>query len=66
MHPNQKIKFSGWHMKIDSSLCMATDFDCMSVPQESSNENGSMQKLVLNKKFAIDYNLVKTPDYDDL
>ena len=32
MQPNQKIKFNDWYMKIDPSMWIAADFECMNIP----------------------------------
>ena len=30
-HPNQKIKFNDWYIKIDPKIRMAADFECMNL-----------------------------------
>ena len=32
MHPNQKINFNDWYMKIDPPMWLAAAFECMNVP----------------------------------
>ena len=72
MHPTQKIKFKDWYMKIDPPMWMAADFECMNVPiNDNDNDNVNdddhvTDKLFVNKPVAIGYNLVKSPDYENL
>ena len=78
MHPNQKIKFIDWYMKIDPPMWIAADFECMNIPINNNNNNndnvnvndhdnnGATDKLFVNKPVAIGYNIVKHPDYDNL
>ena len=72
MHPNQKMKFNDWYMKIDPPMWIAADFECMNIPindDDNVNENdnnGVTDKLFVNKPIAIGYNIVKHPDYDNL
>ena len=76
MHPNQKIKFNDWYMKIDPPMWIAADFECMNVPINDNNNdnvdandhdnNGVTDKLFVNKPVAIGYNIVKNPDCDNL
>ena len=65
MHPNQKIKFNDWYMKIDPPMWMAADFECVNVPV-ASNKNNSMDKMFLNKPVGIGYNTVNNLDYANL
>ena len=58
MHPNQKVKFNDWYMKIYPQLWMATDFEWVNIPVKSNN-NTFMDKLFVNKSVAIGYNIVK-------
>ena len=39
MHPNQKIKFNDWYMKIDPPIWMAADFECMNLPINDNDNN---------------------------
>ena len=72
MHPNQKMKFSDWYMKIEPPMWIAADFECMNIPFNNNNNvndhdnNGVTDKLFVNKPIAIGYNIVKHPDYDNL
>ena len=72
LHPNQKIKFNDWNMKIDPPIRMAADFGCMNVlvnDNDDVNVNGNdhvTDKLFLNKPVAICYIIVKSPDYENL
>ena len=59
MHPNQKIKFKDWYMKIDPPIWITADFECMNVPLESANENDCKEKLFVNKPIAIGYTIFK-------
>ena len=38
-HPNQKIKFNDWHLKIDPPMWIAVDFECMNIPINNNNNN---------------------------
>ena len=64
MHPNQKIKFNDWYMKIDPPIWMAADFECMNVLiNDNDNDNDHVtDKLIVNKPVAKGYNIVKNPD----
>ena len=76
MHPNQKIKFNDWCMKIDPPMWIAADFECMNIPINNNkndnvnindyDNNGVTDKLFVNKPVAIGYNIVKNPEYDNL
>ena len=66
MQPNQKIKFNDWYMKIDPPMWIAADFECMNIPINDNNDDNVTDKLFINKPFAIGYNIVKKPDYDNL
>ena len=66
MQPNQKIKFNDWYMKIDPPMWIAADFECMNIPINDNDNNNVTDKLFVNKPVAIDFNLVKNPDYDNL
>ena len=74
MHPNQKIKFNDWYLKIDPPKWMAADFECMNIPiKDNDNDNVNVNdneyvidKLFVNKPVAIGYNIVKNPDYENL
>ena len=63
MQPNQKIKFNDWYMKKDPPMWIAAVFECMNTPI-NYNDNGT-DKLFVSKPVAIDYNIVKNPDYDN-
>ena len=70
MQQNQKIKFNDWFMKIDPPTWLAADFECMNLPinknvNDHDNDNVT-DKLFVNKPFAIGYNIVKHPDYNNL
>ena len=58
MHSNQKINLDDWYMKIDLRIRIAADFQCMNVPVESNNDY-FMDKLLVNKAFAIGYKIAK-------
>ena len=72
MHPNQKIKFNDWYMKIDPPVWTAADFECMNIPINNNNDvnvndnDNVTDKLFVNKPVAIGYNIVKHPDYDNM
>ena len=76
MQPNQKIKFNDWYVKIDPPMWIAADFECMNIPINDNNNdnvnvndhdnNSVSDKLFVNKPVAIGYNIVKSPDYDNL
>ena len=64
MHPNQKIKFNDWYMKIDPPMWIAADFECMNIP---INDNDNVtDRLFINKPVAIGYNIVKNSYYENL
>ena len=65
MHPNQKIKIIEWYFKIESTMWMAADFECMNL-LVASNNNKFMDKLFLNKPVALGYNVVKNTEYENL
>ena len=66
MHPNQKIKSNDWYMKRDPPMCTAADFECMNVPFHDNDNDHVTDKLFANKPVAIDYNIVKNLDYENL
>ena len=66
MHPNQKLKFYDWYMKIDPPMWIAADFECMSIPIIDNDNDNVKDRCFVNKPFAIGYNIVKTPDYENL
>ena len=70
MHPNQKIKFNDWYMKIDPPNWMAADYKCMNVLiNDNDNDNNHdhvTEKLFVNKPVARGYNVVKNLDYEHL
>ena len=39
MHPNQKITFNDWYMKIDPPKWIAADFESMNIPINNNNNN---------------------------
>ena len=39
MHPNQKIKFNDWYMKVDPPMWIAADFECMNLLINDYNNN---------------------------
>ena len=60
MHPNQKIKFKDWYMKIDPPMWMAADFECMNVlihGNDNDNNNDDINK---------DNDIVHDNDNDDV
>ena len=62
MHPNQKMKFNDWYMKIDPPMWIAADFECMNFPNNDNDNDNATDKLFVNKPVAIGYNIVKTLD----
>ena len=45
MHPNLKIEFNDWYMKIDPPVWMVVDFECMNVfinYNDNDNDNGNV------------------------
>ena len=39
VHPNQKITFIDWYMKINPPMWIAADFECMNFPNNDNNNN---------------------------
>ena len=66
MHPNQKINFNVWCMKIDPPLWIAADFEGMNIPVIDNDNDNVTDKLFVNKPVAIGYNIVKIPVYENL
>ena len=82
VHPNQKMKFNDWYMKIDPPMWVSADFECMSVlindsdnDNDNNNDNDNVNdndnddvtdKLFVNKPVGLGYNIVKNPEYDNL
>ena len=66
MHPNQKIKFNDWYMKIDPPMWIAADFECINIPIIYIDNDNVTNKLFVSKPVAIDYNIVKNPDNENL
>ena len=72
MHPSHRMKFKDWYMKIDPPMWMAAGFECMNVlitDDDNVNVNSNdyvTDKLFVNKPVAIGYNIVKSPDYENL
>ena len=66
MHPNQKIKFNDWYVKIDPPMWIASDFECMNIPIVDNDSNHVTDRLFINKPVAIGYNVVKNPAYENL
>ena len=68
MHPNQKIKFTDWYMKIDPTMWIAADFEYMNVPindngnDNDNNNNHVTDKMFVSKPVAIGCNIFN-PDY---
>ena len=59
MHPNQKVKFNEWYMKIDPPMWIATVFECMNIPFIDNDNDHVTDKLFVKKPVAIGYNIVK-------
>ena len=63
-------------MKIDTSLWIAVDFECTNPPADDAdsrshagptkNQDISNEEFSVNKQFAIDYNIIKNPYYNNL
>ena len=66
MHPNQKIKFNDWYMKIDPPMWIAADFECMNIPINDNGTDNVTDELFVNKPVAIGYIIVKNPYYENL
>ena len=66
MHPNQKIQFNDWYMKIDPLMWIAAVFECMNIPIIDSDNNNVTVNFSVNKPVALCYNIVKNPDYENL
>ena len=66
MHPNQKIKFNDWYMKVDPPMWIAADFECLNIPINDNDNENDTDKLFANKPVAIGYDIVKNPFYDNL
>ena len=66
MHPNQKVKYNDWYMKIDPPMWIADDFECMNKPIIDNDNDTVTDTLFVNKPVAIGYNIVKKPDYENL
>ena len=66
MHPNQKIKFNDWYMKIDRPMWIAADFECMNIPIIDNDNDHVTDKFFTNNSVAVGYNIVKkvkNPEY---
>ena len=66
MHPNQKIKFNDWYMKIEPPLWIVADFECMNIPIIDNDNDHVTEKLFINKPVSIGYKIVKKPEYENL
>ena len=72
MHPSHRIKFKDWYMKIDPPMQMAACFESTNVlitDDDKVNVNNNdyvTDKLFVSKPVAIGYNIVKSPDYENL
>ena len=68
MHPNQKIKFNDWYMKIDPPMWMAADFECMNVliNDDDNDTDHITDRLFVSKPVAIGYKIVENLDYENL
>ena len=66
MHPNQKIKFNDWYMKIDPPMWIAADFECMNILINDDDNDHVTDKLFVSKPVATGYNIVKNPYYENL
>ena len=66
MHPNQKIEFIDWYMKIDRPMWIAADFECMNIPIIDNDNDHVIDKLFINKPVGIGYNIVKNPENENL
>ena len=66
MHPNQKIKFNDWYMKIDPPMWTMADFECMNFPIIDNDKDHVTDKLFISKPVALGYIIVKNPDYENL
>ena len=76
MHLKQKRKFNHSYKKVDPSMLISADIECMNAPvddnQVDSNVDSTSQagsankKLFVSKPIAVCYNVVKNPDYDNL
>ena len=66
MHPNQKIKFNDWYMKICPPMWIVADFQCMNIPIIDNDNDHVTKKSFINKPVAIGYNIVKKPEYENL
>ena len=66
MHPNQKIKFNDWYMKIDPPMWIAADFEGMNIPIIDNDNDHVTDKLFISKPVVRVYNIVKKPDYENL
>ena len=53
-------------MKIDPPMWIAADFECMNIPIIDNDNNNVTVRLFVNKPVAIGYNIVKSPDYENL
>ena len=59
MHPNQKIKFNDWYMKIDPPIWIAAEYEFLNFPFNGNDNDNVTDKLFVNKPVAIGYNIVK-------
>ena len=59
MHPNQKIKFNDWYLKIDPPMWIAADFEIMNIPFKDNDKGYVTDKFLINKPVAIGYKIVK-------
>ena len=53
-------------MKKDPPMWIAADFECMNISINDNDDDNVTDKLFVNKPVAIDYNIVKNPDYENL
>ena len=42
MHPDRKIKFIEWYLKIDPPMLIAANFECMNVPLQSNDSTTNL------------------------
>ena len=66
MHPNKKIKFNDWYIRIVQLMWIVVDFECMNIPIIDNDNDNVTDRFFVSKPVAIGYNIVKIPDYEKL
>ena len=56
------MKLNDWYVKLDLTIWIAADFECMNIPIEDPQR----KTLYLNELVEVRCNTVKTPNYKKL